>query len=66
MRLRLGMINGWDEKDFQYLAKKDLHYVEYCVNYYINADEFAAQVPQIKEWSEKYDVKVGSIGRWGE
>ncbi len=66
LRLRLGMIGGWTEKDFQYLAKKDLHYVEYCINFYNNADEFAAQVPQIKEWSEKYDVKIGSMGRWGE
>lgn len=66
MRLNLGMINGWTEKDFQYLAKKDLHYVEFCINFYNNADEFASQVPQIAEYSKKYDVKIGSMGRWGE
>ena len=66
MRLNLGMICGWSEKDFEYLAKKDLHWVEYCINYYNDADEFAAQVPQILEYSKKYDVKIGSMGRWGE
>ncbi len=65
-RLNLGMINGWSEKDFQFLAKKGLHYVEFCVNYYEDAKLFASKVPEILEYCEKYDVKVGSVGRWGE
>ncbi len=66
MRLNLGMINGWDEKDFQYMAKKNLKYVEFCINYYVDADGFASRVDEIKGYSEKYDVKIGSMGRWGE
>ncbi len=60
------MICGWSEKDFQYLAKKDLHWVEFCINYYNDANAFMAQVPQIKEYCKKYNVNVGSMGRWGE
>ncbi len=66
MAIHLGMINYWSEKDFQYVAKKGLHYVEFCVNCNFNADEFCSQVDDIKGYSEKYNVKIGSMGRWGD
>ncbi len=66
MRLNLGMINSWDEGGFKDCHDRGLHHVEFTVNYYCDANAFAASVPDMLEWSKKYDVKVSSMGRWGE
>ncbi len=63
--MKLGIINGWEEKDFAYVIEKGLDCVEYCVNYKYDSNEFLSKVPEIKANSEKYGVAVGSIGRWG-
>ena len=39
--------------------------VEFCYNVGLDAAELKKLVPDLKKWSEKYDVKVLSIGRWG-
>lgn len=62
----LGMIGYWFENDFQYVAKKGLHYIEFCVNCDYSADKFCSMIDEIKGYSEKYDVKIGSMGRWGD
>lgn len=63
--MKLGIIGGWQESDFEYVKNKGLNAVEFTVNHNINADEFAAQAQAIKGYSEKYGVCVGSMGRWG-
>jgi len=62
----LGIINGWNEDGFKDVRSYGLDWVEFCVNYYNDSEEFLRNIDQIKEYSEKYGVKVGSIGRWGE
>lgn len=62
----LGIINGWDENSFAYVAKKGLHGVEFCCNYNYDSMEVAGHVDEILDRCRRYDVKVGSIGRWGQ
>ena len=61
----LGIINGWEEGHFQAVAKLGLHAVEFCINHNYDSAEVLARADEIKANSEKYGVRVGSIGRWG-
>lgn len=63
--MKLGIINGWSEGCIKYVHDKGLEAVEFCVNYNYDAAEFLAQANEIKGYSEKYGVAVGSMGRWG-
>ena len=63
--MKLGIINGWDEDSFKYVKGKGLEAVEFCVNHNHDADEFRSKAEEIKGYSEKYGVVVGSMGRWG-
>ncbi len=63
--MKLGIIGGWEEKDFEYVKNKGLEAVEFTVNHDVDAQDFLAKAPKIKEYSEKYGVSVGSMGRWG-
>lgn len=64
--MKLGIISYWNEAGFIYAAAKNLEFVEFDVNYYCPADDFFAQTDNIIEWSKKYGVSVGAIGRWAE
>ncbi len=61
----LGIINGWEEGHFKAVKELGLQAVEYCINYNYDSAEVLARADEIKENSEKYGIKVGSIGRWG-
>lgn len=63
--MKLGIINGWSEGCIKYVHEKGLDAVEFCVNDKYDSAEFLAQAEAIKGYSEKYNVSVGSIGRWG-
>ena len=63
--MKLGIINGWSEGCIKYVHDKGLEAVEFCVNYNYDSAEFLAQAYDIKGYSEKYGVAVGSMGRWG-
>ncbi len=63
--MKLGIINGWSEGCIKYVHDKGLEAVEFCVNHNYDSDEFLAQAEAIKGYSEKYNVAVGSMGRWG-
>ena len=63
--MKLGIINGWSEGCIKYVHDKGLDAVEFCVNHNYDAAEFLAQANEIKGYSEKYGVAVGSMGRWG-
>ncbi|MBO4931056.1 MAG: TIM barrel protein, partial [Clostridia bacterium] len=64
--MKLGIINGWSEDSFAYVAQKGLHAVEFCCNHNYDSMEVAGHIDEIRERMEKYDVVVGSIGRWGQ
>ncbi len=64
--MKLGIINGWDEAAFKYVADLGLEAVEFCCNHNYDSMEVAGHVDEIKGYSEKYGVAVGSIGRWGQ
>lgn len=61
----LSIINGWEEGHFKAVASKGLHGIEFCANDRYDSAEILAKADEIKANSEKYDVKVVSIGRWG-
>ena len=64
--MKLGIINGWDEASFRYVAELGLHAVEFCCNHNYDSMEVAGHTDEIKALSERYDVAVGSMGRWGQ
>lgn len=63
--MKLGIINGWSEGCFEYVKNKGLDAVEFCVNESYNSEEFLSKAEEIKGYSEKYNIPVGSTGRWG-
>ena len=64
--MKLGIINGWDEDSFRYVKELGLEAVEFCCNHQIDSMEVFGHVDEIKGYSEKYHIPVGSIGRWGQ
>lgn len=63
--MKLGIINGWSEGCIKYVHDKGLEAVEFCVNDNYDSEEFLSKAHEIKGYSEKYNVAVGSMGRWG-
>lgn len=63
--MKLGIINGWSEGCIKYVHEKGLDAVEFCVNHNYDSEEFLSKAEEIKGYSEKYNVAVGSMGRWG-
>ena len=63
--MKLGIINGWSEGCIKYVHEKGLEAVEFCVNDNYDSAEFLSKAYEIKGYSEKYNVAVGSMGRWG-
>lgn len=63
--MKLGIIEGWDEQNFAFVKRKGLDAVEFCVNHNHDADLFLSRAEEIKGYSVKYGIPVGSMGRWG-
>ncbi len=63
--MKLGIINGWDEGCFEYVKSKGLDAVEFCVNHNYDSEEFLSRAEEIKGYSVKHGIPVGSMGRWG-
>ena len=63
--MKLGIINGWSEGCIKYVHDKGLDAVEFCVNHNYDSEEFLTKANEIKGYSKKYNVAVGSMGRWG-
>ena len=63
--MKLGIINGWSEGCIKYVRDKGLDAVEFCVNHNYDSKDFLSKANEIKSYSEKYGVPVGSMGRWG-
>lgn len=70
--MELGIIAAPNEEGFKYAANKGLDFVEFCINASkdptntdrSNVTAFCSDLDQIRKWSEKYKVGVGSVGRW--
>lgn len=62
--MKLGIISKVNEESFISAAAKKLDFVEFCINPGYDEEEFFKMLPRIKEWVKKYNVGVGSIGRW--
>lgn len=61
--MKLGMITWIHENDFQKAKARGLEFVELDVN--DRAEEFLTHLEEIAGYSEKYEMPVGAIGRWG-
>lgn len=63
--MKLGIIEKPTEQGFQHAAKFGLSFVEYCINIEQNVSEFASRANELEQLSSRYNIAVGSIGRWG-
>lgn len=61
----LGIINGWEEGHFKAVSELGLKGIEFCINGSVDSAPVLAKADEIRANSEKYGVRVGSIGRWG-
>ena len=62
--MKLGIIDSVNEQSFKNAAEKGLDFIEFCINGGYDTEEFFSKLQVIKGWIEKYNVGVGSIGRW--
>ena len=61
----LGIINGWEEGHFKAVSELGLQGIEFCINGSVDSAPVLAKADEIRANSEKYGVRVGSVGRWG-
>lgn len=61
--MRLGMITWIGEEDFKKAKARQLEFVELDVN--DRDSEFLDKLDQTVEYSAKYQMPVGAVGRWG-
>lgn len=63
--MKLGMIrNAADREAFEYLKKKDLSFMEICLNFDNEAEKFNARADEIAALSKEFGIPLASIGRW--
>lgn len=64
--MELGIIaRTWGEEPFAMAKARGLSFLEYCVNVNSNYPDFENASDAILDFSKKYGIKIGSIGRWG-
>lgn len=63
--MQLGIIADPVEKSFQMAQEKGLSFVEFCINVGMDCQKFSQGVEELKGYIDRYQVSVGSIGRWG-
>ena len=61
--MNLGIIGWIDEESFQKAKQRGLEFIELDVNN--RAEEFLSHIDQIKEYSARYEMAIGAVGRWG-
>lgn len=62
--MRLGIIGWINEEEFKRAKERKLEFIEICVNEHHEA--FLAGIEQLKDYSQAYEMPIGSVGRWGE
>ncbi|WP_105620054.1 sugar phosphate isomerase/epimerase family protein [Vallitalea okinawensis] len=63
--MRLGIIGKPEEESFILASKRNLSFLEFTINQNIDVDDFMDTLPNLKKWIDKYEIGIGSIGRWG-
>ena len=62
--MKLGIIAPVNEDSFALAQKRGLNFLEFCVNEGDSVEDFCEQLEKITEWIAKFNVQIGSIGRW--
>jgi len=63
--MKFGMIrNAADRAAFEYVQGKGLEFIEVCMNYTKNAEEFIARSDEIRALVDEFNIPVLSVGRW--
>lgn len=62
--MKLGIIGWINEQDFKSAKEKGLEFIEICVNE--RDEEFFNKLDALKGYSKKYEMPIGSVGRWGK
>lgn len=63
--MKLGIINGWTEDCFAYVADRKLEFIEWCVNKRDDTAVIENDIENIKGYIAKYNVPIASVGSWG-
>ncbi|MEZ0537716.1 sugar phosphate isomerase/epimerase family protein [Caldicellulosiruptoraceae bacterium PP1] len=64
--MKLGIIGSPNKESFKYAKQKGLDFLEFTLNIGYDLDnQFFNKLDEIKDYINKYNVLVGSIGRWG-
>lgn len=61
--MKLGMISWIEEENFKKAKERGLSFIELDVNG--RAEEFLEKLDETKTLSERYEMPIGAIGRWG-
>ncbi|WP_078435094.1 sugar phosphate isomerase/epimerase family protein [Metabacillus halosaccharovorans] len=62
--MQLGIIAKPTEESFQQAKQKELDFIELCINEGNDVEEFYCNRHNLNQWKNKYETKIGSIGRW--
>lgn len=62
--MKLGIIAKPNKESFQYARRKGLNFIELCINEGQDVDTFCKSRNDLKNWIDKYEVSIESIGRW--
>ncbi|WP_391557649.1 sugar phosphate isomerase/epimerase family protein [Robertmurraya sp.] len=62
--MQLGIIATPNEESFQRAQQKGLGFIELCVNDGQDVKTFYENKNQLLDWKNKYEISIGSIGRW--
>lgn len=62
--MKLGIIAPVAEESFRYAQRMGLDFVEFCINGTDHGELLHKYEKELPQWIEKYNVTVGSIGRW--
>lgn len=68
--MKLGIIrdfeaNNWDEAIFQSVQQRGLEFIELCINYDRNVEDYIHNNEALLANLQKYNLAIGSVGRWG-
>lgn len=64
--MKLGMINGTQDKDFEKTKALGLEFIEICANFDEDDERLLADKENIKERIQRYGIPVLSFGRWNK
>lgn len=63
--MKFGIICPFDDAGFENAKALGLDFIEICYNIGNDCKKFYDELPELLARTEKYGVKIGSLGRWG-